>query len=517
MWWALNGPTVPKNDAVSHRDDAHLTTSQPGRIAQWLLLAVICAAFALRVYRLDFQSLWRDEVDAIAFARRDWPAMFAMFTRRGENGPLYFLLLRPWLALVGDSEFAVRFSSVISGVLAVPLSYALGRKLLTGCVADEAPGGPMNWAPFGGALLVACSPYLIWYSQESKMYALLLCLTALAIWLLWSALREGRPACWIGYVVVASLSFYTHILAVALLPVHAAIFAAGGRAFWRRWRPALLSFACLTLPYLPLARWQVPTLLSSFETGHPFYPLPDMLQVLFRALSFGFRAPGLLEICTIVFLLLVGSFLYRCHAPAAALLVRRPQLVLWLYLLMPVVVVYLISLGMPIFADRYLIAVAAPFCLLLACGLEALRTRSRLLCGLCLIAVLSISGQGLWVQAHTTLKADFRSAAAYFAGHASPEDLVIVHMPYIHRNFEYYYRQAYRRADGLYTNAGLPSAEVAERMASLTAGRQVIWLLKSEAEMWDRRNLVQQWLDEHLRLTAEAHFQRVDLYRYENF
>ncbi len=90
-------------------------------------------------------------------------------------------------------------------------------------------------------------------------------------------------------------------------------------------------------------------------------------------------------------------------------------------------------------------------------------------------------------------------------------------MPYVHRTFEYYYRRPYRRADGLYTNGGMRADQVAEQMAGLTDDRQAIWLLKSEAEMWDKRNLVQQWFDERCQRTAEAHFERVDLYRYVCF
>ena len=470
---------------------------------RWVLIGLTWLAFLLGLYPLGFQSLWRDEVDAILFATRDWSALLTMFTRPGENGPLYFILLRPWLTLLGTSEFAARFSSLTFGVLAVPMTYLLGRKLLSSSAAV--------W----GALLVACSPYLIWYSQESKMYALLVCLSVISVWLLLDALRDNQLGYWIAYIVITSLSFYTHILAVALLPVHILLFVVGGRSFWKRWRPALLSFACLTLPYLPLAWWEIPTLLSSFETGHPFYPLEDILQVLFRVFSFGFRNPGLIEIAVVVFVLLAGTFLYRRNSQTRSVFECYPQTTLWLYLLIPVFVVFFISLGMPIFTDRYLIAVAIPFYLLLACGLDALRSRSHLVFGVCLAAILFIGGQSLWIQAHTTIKADFRSAAAYFEQHASPDDLLIVQMPYVHYNFEYYYRQPYHQADGLYTNRGMTPEEAAGQMVSLTAGHNTIWLLKSEAEMWDKRDLVQQWLNANKKMADEAYFERVALYRYE--
>ena len=95
----------------------------------WLLVGVVGLAFALRVAGLDFQSLWRDEVDAIRFATRAWDDVLRMFVVPGQNGPLYFLVLRPWLYLAGQSEYALRFFSVFFGTLAVPLVYRVARRL----------------------------------------------------------------------------------------------------------------------------------------------------------------------------------------------------------------------------------------------------------------------------------------------------------------------------------------------------------------------------------------------------
>jgi mannosyltransferase len=149
---------------------------------RYALSALVLTAFALRAYHLDFQSLWRDEVDAITFATRAFPRLLATFTKPKENGPLYFLLLRPWIALTGDSEFSVRFFSLAFGVLTIPLAYALGRKWLS----------PLS--SMLGALLVAFSPYLIWYSQEAKMYTLVTFLTMLSLYLYVEAL--DIPTSW---------------------------------------------------------------------------------------------------------------------------------------------------------------------------------------------------------------------------------------------------------------------------------------------------------------------------------
>ncbi len=94
-----------------------------------LILAITWLAFALRIAVLTAQSLWRDEVDALRFATQPLPVLLEMFRRHGENGPLFFLTLRPWLQLAGRSEFALRFPATLAGTLAVPASYALLRRL----------------------------------------------------------------------------------------------------------------------------------------------------------------------------------------------------------------------------------------------------------------------------------------------------------------------------------------------------------------------------------------------------
>jgi mannosyltransferase len=470
---------------------------------RWVLVALILLAFAVRIYRLQYQSFWRDEVDAILFATGSWSKLLSMFTAAGENGPLYFVLLRPWLAVAGSTEFAARFFSLIWGVLAIPLTYRLGRRLLPTDVSVL------------GALLVAVSPYLIWYSQESKMYALLVCLTALSAWCLLGALQGRGRGLWIGYIVATSLSFYVHLLAVVLLPLHVLLFILGGRRAWSHWRGASIAAAWLTVPYVPFMRWEIRTFMSSFNTGHPFYSLDSMIGILFQGYSFGLRTPTTLEISLILFLLLLATFLYRQTIALWSHLEVRPQALWWLYVLAPVGVVFLISLRTPLFADRYVIAIAPAYYLILACGLSVLLRRSPVLFGLCLLGLLWIDGQGLAFQSHTEIKADFRTAAAYYAERAAPDDLLIFQMSYVRRNFDYYFRKPYHGADGLYTNQGMTPQQVDVQMQAMIKPYHTVWFLESEPAMWDQRGLVAAWLGAHGRVTGQQEFCLVTLSRYE--
>jgi mannosyltransferase len=516
---------------------------------RYALLALVLTAFALRACHLDFQSLWRDEVDAITFATRALPRLLSTFTRPKENGPLYFLLLRPWITLVGSSEFSVRFFSLAFGVLAIPLTYALGRRWLS-------PLGSIL-----GASLVAFSPYLVWYSQEAKMYTLITFLTMLSLYLYVETLARGRWLYWVAYIVVTSFCLYTHILAALIIPLEIILFVVWWPRHRARLKPWLLAIGCVTLPYIPLALWEIPLLLSFYETGHPFYPLRKVLSILFFAFSHGVSGvanPWLLILTSIlfIFLFLAGVFLggeklnpidsdarrgegpvlspalssaegKACPEPLdlSTLLKtsfaqdkpsrRGEGVTLLLYLFLPIMGVYLISLGMPIFADRYLIYVAPAFYLILARGLAAVRLRSNAIFALCLALVLTLDVQSIWAQSHTRLKSDFRSAAYYFTLHREPDDLAIFLIPYVRHTFEYYYRGDYHWADGPYTNDGMSEGELEAILGKMTEGHGNIWLVASEAELWDQRGLVKAWLDGNGRLVDEEEFARVGLYRYE--
>ena len=99
--------------------------------SRFLLLAAVLLAFFWRTTRLDFQSLWRDEVDAIYFAVRPLAETLAMFVQAAQNGPLYFLGLRPWFAVAGTTEFALRLPYFLVAVAGLLLFFFAAPRLTT--------------------------------------------------------------------------------------------------------------------------------------------------------------------------------------------------------------------------------------------------------------------------------------------------------------------------------------------------------------------------------------------------
>jgi mannosyltransferase len=525
-----------------------------GRARSHYLAAIsllVLGAFFMRAASLDTQSLWRDEVDALRFATAPRSEILDNFTQPGWNGPLYFVLLRVWITFTGTSEYAMRFFSLISGTLAIPLIYVLGRRLfnpMTGLIS---------------ALLVTSSPYLVWYSQEAKMYALVLALSLLAIYSLRRGLETGRWHWWLIQITATTLAFYSHILAALLIPVQLLLCIAWWPQTRERWRKVTVSFASLTLPYLPLVVWQAPLALHARETGFTSYSLNQMIVILLNGWSTGITGWGGSWGAALMSLLAAGGLFNQMvqSLPAADSeedATRREDagngLVLLIWLVIPLLSVWLISQWQPLFTDRYLIWSVPAFYLLAALALAPSgrsQSRSRWLVTLPLMIVLVLNGVNIWRQATTAIKSDFRAAAAYVARYEEPSegveppissrdrgfesylpmvtarhseggDLIIFQIPYGRYTFDYYFpMETYPWAEGLYTNHRtaegayqMSEQEAAWQMREMTQGHEAVWLVATEMTVWDERNLVQNWLDEHFKRVTEAHFSRVDVYRY---
>jgi mannosyltransferase len=253
------------------------------------LLIFVLGGFALRLYRLGADSLWYDETVSAHLASKSLPDLIA-HTARDIHPPGYYILLHLWTRLAGDTEFALAFLSVVFGMLLIPLAYALARRLLGRAVA--------LWA----ALLVAISPFNLWYSQEVRMYTLG---AALGLVTLWCALRiadqinkstiqqTSKPTerRWlVGYVLAAVAGlyvlYYFGFLLVTLNLLVIGYFLLNRR--YRRlgiWLLAQVAVLVLYLPWLPIA-WRQATN-PPVPPWRSLIPLPTVLLEAWAALSLG--------------------------------------------------------------------------------------------------------------------------------------------------------------------------------------------------------------------------------------
>src|SRR5215208_4471437 len=83
------------------------------------LLAILVVGLALRLYDLGSESLWWDEVYAIATMAHPGPLEIVRLSSTDNNPPFFYLILHFWMLLAGDSAFSVRLPSAVAGALGV--------------------------------------------------------------------------------------------------------------------------------------------------------------------------------------------------------------------------------------------------------------------------------------------------------------------------------------------------------------------------------------------------------------
>ncbi|HEX5415638.1 MAG TPA: glycosyltransferase family 39 protein, partial [Chloroflexota bacterium] len=264
----------------------------PSALLWTILLALLFIAFAARVWKLGAQSLWLDEALSVVFARADLRQVLAILVYQDLHPPLYYLALHFWMKIAGESEFSVRFVSVLLGLPVVPATYQLGRSLFQPhSESDTGPSGPDTAVLIGlvGATLTAVSPFLVYYAQEARMYSALVTFCVLSTWALWKYLRTGERRWWVAYAVFTALTLYTQYFG-ALVIAFQVLYLVGQIRGSRRARGAFGALGVTALayvPWLPGAYLQVQRLLNVPDFWKGDFQLSYLVEHIFAAFAFG--------------------------------------------------------------------------------------------------------------------------------------------------------------------------------------------------------------------------------------
>ncbi len=408
-----------------------------------LLSAITLLGLGLRVARIDFQPLWFDEGYSIFFATRALPELFDR-TALDIHPPLYYVLLQFWLNLSGSSAIAARLWSVCIGVAAIPVLYALARRLWRDSRVATI-----------SALLLALSPLHIYYSQEVRMYGLLL-LMGLASTYFFARLLE-QPSRLIGalYASVTAAALYTQYYAAFLIAFQILYIFMKRSDFHRRMICLWLAIGLLYLPWLVYAGLKLYVYVTS-KVAIESYAALDPLTFLFQhltAFSLGHLAElQWLALFAIPYSALVWLGLVRSkdstmpNSPRSHVF-ASPRLFLTLYLLIPLALGYLVNLRYTFHPPRYerLLLFAAPaFYLIAARGIETLWARRARFGALALSAIALASGIALsdFYAAPRYAKDDYRPLIAQLQALAQSNDNFLAIYPWQIGYLETYYRGA---------------------------------------------------------------------------
>ncbi|MGQ9628250.1 MAG: glycosyltransferase family 39 protein [Anaerolineae bacterium] len=467
------------------------------------LCLLLILAFALRLYRLQSQSIWWDEGHSITVARHDLasiPTLRAM----DVHPPLYFYLLHIWMGWAGESEFALRFLSLFFGLLALALLYRLGRE--------------MGGLDFGlmAAALGAFSPMYVAYSQEVRMYAMVTALSLLSNYFLYRLFfdEKGRSGIltWAGYVLFTALSLYTHYfflfvlifqnlfwVTLALLRARQAeenrkalIFLAE----MARWGAGQLGVLALLSPQLALATRQI----WAYENVNLSPPSLETFalqcwQAFTTGLTIGFEKAAPL-MGGLALLLAVGLLPGRL-----AVLKRVPSgtvcfLSAWFF--MPLLVYYLVLQRRASFAPRYMMLVTPALFLLLAFALWRMRRWLRGI-GMALVLAVFVFSLHSYYFDEAYFKDDTRGLARFLEEKATERDVVFIDVPH---PLDYYYPQ------GRYLFVDVHT--IAHVLTEACQGKERLFFIRWRQSDTDPRGAVPFLLDKYGQFSGERSFRGYD-------
>jgi mannosyltransferase len=330
--------------------------------------------------------------------------------RQDGSPPLYYLLLHVWMKIVGSGEAETHALSLGFALLCIPTAFVLGRELF---------GTRAAW---GSAALAATNPFLTYYAQETRMYALVAWLSMVVAGSFALAFVRRRRG-WVPVFAVAQAGLlYAHNWGFFIA---AGTVAALGICLWlgddtrALLRDAALAYGGIALLF---AAW-VPTLL--FQAGHTGAPWSDHpeLNGLISGLVVVSGGPT-----TALALALVGgaglvSLAAGWHGVGPAgpkgREAARDAAVLAAVLAVGLLVAWLASQVSPAWSHRYFAIFVGPL-LLLAGG--ALTSAGRL--GVVTLVVVAL----FWLHPRTVElnnKSDVHRVAVLMGDSLAPGDLII--------------------------------------------------------------------------------------------
>jgi len=402
----------------------------------WVGLGVIVlVGLLLRVYQLPNESAWADELYAVRPLGAPTLAEYIRLERAGDTPmtPVYFTLAYYWSRLSSETVLSMRILSVLFGMLSLPLTFLVGRRLYG------------THAGLIAALAHALSLTHIYQSQEIRTYGLATLLALVSAYALLEALRTEKAGWWVVNVLANGMLLFTHGF-TALFCFAQWCFLLGFRRKPFGW---LVLWGLVHVAYvIALHLWLSTVDVKDIDTVLGWIPKPGWREIAVMLVVFtGGRAhhenpashlPSGVSLDTVltalVGLILAWFVLNTLRGPAGdraeplgqAPWPRREALGLLLcWFAIPVVLLFVLAhVWRPCFIYRYILFSSLPIYVLLAGALVSMRPgKTRI--GLAAVLLVIIAHQLTGVFAGP-FRPDWQSASRYLEANVEPADHIVL-------------------------------------------------------------------------------------------
>lgn len=332
---------------------------------QVAVFALVVAAYvAIRFWRLTDSCLWFDEIFSVHAAEHSWNTILSFIALDLIHPPLFYVLLKLWITAGGESLFWLRLFPVVFAVVSLVPFILFLREIKQN-----------RWVEIIAIFLLAVNGSLIKYSQEVRMYSLLLCFSLFSMWLFARYFVRGKS--FVPLVLINVVLIYTHYFGWFVIASEIAAILLFQRIKWRR---MLLVFAVLLTCFMPwiYAVWNAANLGSQLaqNIGWMTRPVPsaisqfvlDLIEpIYYQATSI---EPASIYRLSLPILLIVLTVVccYFAKWKQQVETERQYMKLLGLFTVFPLTMAFVISWLLPnsIWGTRHLIIVFPPVMILLA-------------------------------------------------------------------------------------------------------------------------------------------------------
>ena len=165
-----------------------------------ILISILVISLLLRIYRLDFQSLWMDEIYTMNVSNpsSSFATIYNEVNNREGFPYFYFFFLKLLFSVFGYTSVIARMLSVVAGIASIILLYKITEKIVS------------KNAGLIVAALVCFNQYHIYISQDARPYTLYLTATLLVYYRMWAYLENKSLKNAVFYGLAAGLLLNTN-------------------------------------------------------------------------------------------------------------------------------------------------------------------------------------------------------------------------------------------------------------------------------------------------------------------
>ncbi|MFC2150943.1 glycosyltransferase family 39 protein [Bacteroidota bacterium] len=320
-------------------------------------ILLVILNFILKFLYIDAQSIAGDEPFSIFHAQLDISSIIDQLLK-GNNPPLFEIILHYWIQLFGISPASVRFLPLIFSVITVYFIYKIGISFFSLRIAIV------------GSLLFTFSNYHLFFAHECRVYSLFALLTSISMYAFFKLQEDKkRFKCLIITILSNVLLIYSHYFGFWVIFIQFFIILLFKSNRKHLLKLYVFGIIILALAYIPMWRTFFEQFFLSSTKG-TWLEAPKNLGSLYFMLWKFSNKPVTTLICI---LLLVASLVkFFINKDYKKINEFKPNIWILTWFALPFLLMFLVSFKVPMFHDRYLIYLSVAFYPLLAIGIDYL-------------------------------------------------------------------------------------------------------------------------------------------------